>query len=438
LRTISEQLNPAAQWKHDLAAKVGASAVFERSPRLRELLTYLCEQALQNRLEDLKEQAIGRRVFGRAPDYSSGEDNIVRVEVRHLRKRLEEYFAGEGKSEPVVIVIRKGGYVPEFEPRKVLPAVAPPPPEPKPAPRREWRIPAGRRVAWLAAFLAVGVALAGVWWWSARESAAERSAQAGSRDSQRGPIWQMLFDGQQAVTVICADSTLVMAQFITHHPISLEEYARKDYGQSAPQLTPDQKSLLQTLQGWQFTDVIDLRLAQRMSRLNADFWDRVLVRSAKTVQLQDFKSGNAVLLGSSHSNPWVLLFEPQLNFRFGFDFGPQKRAAYILNTAPQAGEQAVYRAARPGESGEVYSTIALAPNLRHSGHVLIIAGTTAEGTEAAGEFLMNPGASGGLIRELLSRNKGRMPYFEVLLKSGAFAGVAQSARVVAIRTLPGN
>jgi hypothetical protein len=70
--------------------------------------------------------------------------------------------------------------------------------------------------------------------------------------------------------------------------------------------------------------------------------------------------------------------------------------------------------------------------------VLIIAGSTAEGTETAGEFLMNREASGGLVRELLSRNKGRMPYFEVLLESGAFAGVAQSARVVAMRILPGN
>jgi hypothetical protein len=31
-----------------------------------------------------------------------------------------------------------------------------------------------------------------------------------------------------------------------------------------------------------------------------------------------------------------------------------------------------------------------------------------------------------------------MPYFEVLLKSGAFAGVAQSAQVVAVRILPGG
>jgi len=434
--TIGEQVNAASQWKHELVARVGASGVFERSPRLRELLTYLCEQAIQNRLEDLKEQAIGRRVFGRAPDYSPGEDNIVRVEVRHLRKRLEEYFAGEGKTEPVLIVIHRGGYLPEFEPR-AAPSLAPAESQPEPAPRRRWSIPAGRRLVWISALLAVGLAAAAIWW-STRGQPAERSAQAGSRSGQRGPIWQMMFDGQQAATIVCADSTLVMAQSITRQPISLEDYVQKDYGQSAPRLTSDQRSMLHALQGWQFTDVTDVRLVQRMSRLNTDFWDRVLVRSARTVQLQDFKNGNVVLLGSSHSNPWILLFEPQLNFRFGFDFDPQKHSAYVLNTAPQPGEQAVYRAASPGESGEVYSTIALVPNLRHSGHVLIIAGTTAEGTETAGEFLMNREASGGLIRELLGRNQGRMPYFEVLLKSGAFAGVAQSAQVVAMRILPGN
>ena len=130
----------------------------------------------------------------------------------------------------------------------------------------------------------------------------------------------MLFDGQQAATIVCADSGLVVAQSIIHQPISLEDYVQMDYGRNAPQLTPDQRSLLRAIQGWQFTDITDVRLVQRMSRLNTNFWDRVLVRSARTVQLQDFKNGNIVLLGSSHSNPWILLFEPQLNFRFGFDF----------------------------------------------------------------------------------------------------------------------
>src|SRR5271154_5039423 len=92
----------------DVAQRVASSAVFHRAPRLRELLLYICERAAQNRLADLREQKIGCAVFGRKPDYNPGEDNIVRVEIRQLRKRLEEYFATEGRDDRFVILIPKG------------------------------------------------------------------------------------------------------------------------------------------------------------------------------------------------------------------------------------------------------------------------------------------------------------------------------------------
>src|SRR5689334_22007636 len=126
-----------ARW--ELVQRVAGSASFQKSPRLRELLLHICERAIQNRPEDLREQLIGQRVFGRKADYSPGEDNIVRVEVRQLRKRLDDFFATEGKDEPVVIVIPKGAYVPGFEPRAPLPAsVETNAPVPAPGRRSVW------------------------------------------------------------------------------------------------------------------------------------------------------------------------------------------------------------------------------------------------------------------------------------------------------------
>jgi hypothetical protein len=69
---------------------------------------------------------------------------------------------------------------------------------------------------------------------------------------------------------------------------------------------------------------------------------------------------------------------------------------------------------------------------------LIIAGTTAESTEAAGEFIMNQATSSALLGKLTKQNKDRVPYFEVLLKSGTLSGVAKNAEVVADRILPGE
>src|SRR6185295_1094270 len=98
--------------------RTAASTTFQRCPKLRELLLHIGDRALSNRPEELREQQIGWSVFGRRPDYSPAEDNIVRVEMRQLRKRLEEHFSTVGKDEPVVIVIPKGHYVPMFEPRE--------------------------------------------------------------------------------------------------------------------------------------------------------------------------------------------------------------------------------------------------------------------------------------------------------------------------------
>jgi hypothetical protein len=408
-----------ARW--ELVQRVAASPFFHRSPRMRELLLYICGRALHNRPEDLREALIGQNVFGRKPDYSPGDDNIVRVEVRHLRKRLDGYFASEGSQEPILITIPKGTYVPVFEPRPAIERVMPAPEVASPRPL--WpRIQA----------VAIGVlALAVVWLWIQNRSL-EQAASAGAMVN-RSPLWSLLFNRDHQTYVVCADSALVFAHVLTHHGIALEDYMKRDYGDSVPNLSAEVRSVLDILPKWQFTDVTDVRLVDKLLRLNAKNWDTVSIRSARTVQIQDFKNGNAVLLGSVRSNPWNKLFEPQLNFQF--DFEEPTRTPIIRNKTPLAGEQPVYRAATPGDSGEVFSTVALVPNLRHNGYVLIVAGTTSEGTETAGDFIANPEASGELIRTLMARNNSQLPFFEVLLKSSALAGVTKNAEVVAFRII---
>jgi hypothetical protein len=49
---------------------------------------------------------------------------------------------------------------------------------------------------------------------------------------------------------------------------------------------------------------------------------------------------------------------------------------------------------------------------------------------------MNNATSSALLKKLAGQNKGRIPYFEVLLKSGTLSGVAKNAEVVADRILP--
>jgi hypothetical protein len=67
-----------------------ASPPFHGSKRCHQFLEYVCEQALAGETGALKERAIAIAVFGRQPHSDLGEDTIVRVGAREVRKRLAQ------------------------------------------------------------------------------------------------------------------------------------------------------------------------------------------------------------------------------------------------------------------------------------------------------------------------------------------------------------
>ena len=80
-------------------ARITASSGFSNSERLCELLRYTVMEALGGRSASLKESVFGVTVFGRRPGYDSDANSIVRVEFARLRKKLEQYYQGEGAHE---------------------------------------------------------------------------------------------------------------------------------------------------------------------------------------------------------------------------------------------------------------------------------------------------------------------------------------------------
>ncbi len=91
-----------------------ASHAFAKSPRLASLLQYLCEKHFRSEGNSLKEYNIAIDVFGRPPNFDQAADAIVRVEMHRLRKKLERYYAGEGKDTRFRILVQPGCYSPLF------------------------------------------------------------------------------------------------------------------------------------------------------------------------------------------------------------------------------------------------------------------------------------------------------------------------------------
>lgn len=112
----SDQTSIHAALAPETLDKVLGHPIFQASSQISRMLAYLVEETLKGRGEYLKEYSIGVDVFNRSKDFNPRADSIVRVEAARLRSKLEEYYAGDGRHDPVRFAIPKGSYVAEFLP----------------------------------------------------------------------------------------------------------------------------------------------------------------------------------------------------------------------------------------------------------------------------------------------------------------------------------
>lgn len=141
-------------------ARILASEAFVNADRLSRFLRFIVERRLAGDGERLKEYVIGLEVFDRSADFDPRIDSIVRVEAGRVRAKLEAYYNGPGRDDPVVIRMEKGGYVPVLERRDPVARGAGSPASPSPAAaaplaRRRVRVSGGAALAALAALAAV-------------------------------------------------------------------------------------------------------------------------------------------------------------------------------------------------------------------------------------------------------------------------------------------
>lgn len=81
---------------------------------MRDFLTFVVEEALAGRADQLKGYTIATKVFGRSSDFDAAQDPIVRIQAGRLRRALERYYLVAGGHDPIRIDIPKGRYVPFF------------------------------------------------------------------------------------------------------------------------------------------------------------------------------------------------------------------------------------------------------------------------------------------------------------------------------------
>jgi hypothetical protein len=398
-----------------LLQRVLCSRQLEKAGRIREFLTYVCERSFADSAADIHEQELGEKIFGRPSGYDTADDNIVRVTASQARKKLDQYFAGEGASEPVIIEIPKGQYSPVFRPREIVPAA------PAPEVQRDRKPVVVLGIA--CGILAIAVLLlAGQLW---RERAARLALES---NPNLNALWAQMMPPNGRTDLVVTDSSLSFFQELLPRQLTLAEYLHPETWTTIGKLdsNPELKAFAQRAAQHRFTSLANVTFAYRLARVGGN---RVSLFSARDFNIRQMQSDNVILLGSTRANPWLEVLNDRLRFRYGFD--QSLRYSYFENRSPAPGEQPIYRS----DAITSLCQIALLPNLSQTGYILVIAGSEVEGTEAGGEFVTNERSVARLTAAILKGRSGKLPPFEVLLRGVRVGGLAPRFEIVYAQAL---
>ena|SRR5579884_2662553 len=395
----------------DLARRIADSSYFSRSPKLRAFLLYVCENAVAGSPDNVREQLIGSRVFGRPSEYNSAEDNIVRVEARELRRRLEAYFAAEGRDEPIIIEIPRGSYMPVFRERATV--VQPFPPDAsqprEPARTRRWTAAAG------AAVLLVAIA------WLAIDDRRLRS-QFPPAHPETAAVYGDLLGSlgtsaeRETLVVLSNPPVIIYSGSRTDvHPkpgenvIAAPKELKSAFGYAVRSASGDYPFQFLRMTREDYTGMGEAIAAFDMGRLMESLHRPVRLTQSRFLNWEHVPKQDLIVLGGPASNDWTYQNGAQSTFNFEADG--------IEDRDPRPGEVRHYTAhADPGNKAATEYAVLKMLQSPYGFRTLLLAGTSSTGTAGAAQFFTDP----ALMTTVWTGLRGGSPKFpaewEVLVR----------------------
>jgi hypothetical protein len=389
-------------------AEILASAPFRGSRRYPAMLQYIVEKTLSGQQQSLKERSIGMEVFGRDPGYDTNADPVVRFSAGEIRRRIAQFYQESGTSSPVLIELPSGAYVPQFhrvtadkspelieaiQPDRASETVVIPG---KISPAMETSRSAGvrRRIYALAAVLILVLVFTGL--------LIHRSM---NRSNPINEVWDPVLKTPDQV-LISAGQPVADGETPPSPDISIQDHI----------LRPEFRVSITTLDA----------IANIVSYLKGN-GKSFRIREANSDTLADLHT-RAVVLVTGNNNKWsefllrTLPFHLVLHDQFSYIEDAQHPAfrEWNVDFSKSFKKQAVDYAI----IARFYSATTGAP-------VIVAAGISSNGTEAAGEFLVSPEGLAKLKKMAPGENLGLN--FEAVLKVEVVGGSTGASTIVASR-----
>jgi hypothetical protein len=387
------------------------------SESLCKLLRYLAEHSLDHPGVALKEYQIATEVLGRSGGFDPQNDSTVRVQAGRLRMKLAEYYAHEGPEDQVVVELPKGSYALTFHirtPSSGMTAVPTrgeefPRSGTRPYVRRGWAITAAVLAVLLVAALVTIAALL------SNRGRVPSNTKA-SVPAVYQTFWNRFVTGPEEPWVIFSNGNFV---------------GRPETGMRYYNPATDTHSAILD----HYTGVGEVLAVHELDRVFLLLNRQLRVKRGTLFSLDDAKNNDLIFVGSPAENLTLLQIPSTREFVFKvLDSGPRKGDLAVINVHPQPGEPAVSLASLPHHpTTEDFAVISLAPGLDPERSVLILAGTTTMGTQAAAEYVSRPDSLAELLRRLGVAKAGDLKPFEALLRVTVRQGVPVITELVAVR-----
>jgi hypothetical protein len=406
-------VQPASKQRYlDQIEKLTRSHTLRKAEGLCKLLRYLADHELAQPGIHLKEYQIATEVFGRPHDFDPQADSAVRVQAGRLRFKLIDYYSHEGLADTIVVEVPNGSYTLTFREREApVPALVPRPTRVERQPDGKYR-PSFIVVPVLSVLLIV--ALAAVVMLAAALSRAAKRTDF-TPPAVLNTFWSQFTYGPEAPWVIFSNAAFV---------------GRPETGMRYLDPAHDSRDLILD----HYTGVGEVLAVHELDRVFNLLNHPIQVKRGSLFSLDDAKKNDLIFVGSPAENLTLRDLPSTQEFVFKRQVdNPHKGVLGIINVHPEPGQpDAFYPSNSSQPLAEDYAIIAVFPGLNRDRRVMILAGTTTIGTEAAVEYVCAKDSVEELLRSLHSSG-GEVKPFEALLRVKVTRGVPVGVQLVAVR-----
>ena len=407
------------QFLEQINRLVGSHAL-HGSESLCKLLRYLAKHAVDHPGTPIKEFQIATEVFGRSPDFDPQLDSMVRVQAGRLRSKLTEYYSADGLEDSIIVELPKGTYVLSFHHRSlsgikssagVSNEVVTKEALEKSTERR-W----GTEVISLSIFLAAAITVI-VWLLATRTSAPVGLASEGEPVPAAFRVfWRGFASGPEEPWVVFSNAAFV---------------GRPETGMRYRDAAHDRDAYILD----HYTGVGEVLAVHELDRVFGLLHRSIRLKRGSLFSLDDAKNNNLIFIGSPVENLSLLEIPGTQEFVFEqITSGPRKGDHAIINRHPQPDEGKEFFATPSGVPlTEDYAVLGLVKGMNQGQSVLILAGNTTIGTQAAVEYVCRQSSVEELLLRLSVTQNGQLKPFEAVIRVKVARGVPVETELVAIR-----